>query len=160
MTIKEVLTAFDKRIKAEIVSGLDAKGITASGATARSLRGQIQKERYTLFGREFFLSVDFGRGPYRGGPPSEMWATLYEWVGYKKYGITYGNDKERKSITWAIYNKMQRDGSFKFRNKDKRTQVVETAIQKSLPTVTAALANFYTANVRDIVTEFKKGVAN
>jgi len=51
-------------------------------------------------------------------------APLMEWVALKKYGITFKNEKEQKSIAWAIAKNAQKRGTTKYR---KPTEIYRTA---------------------------------
>ena len=54
---------------------------------------------------------------------------IYEWLGLKKYGISYSTDAQRKTIAFFIYRKMVSFGSFKRRNPDKRTEIALKAVK-------------------------------
>lgn len=80
-------------------------------------------------------SIDVGKKPY-----NPNFRGIYDWVGLKKYGISYSTQQERKGIAWAIYNKHKQKGSFKFRNPSQRTDMInqslDQAVKEWLPTLT------------------------
>ena len=158
MTIIEVLNDFDDKLKGSIKSQLDSKGITASGATKESLRSEIAPFKDTLFGRGFFSSVDFGRGAYKDGEDSGLYDKILAWVELRKYGINFEDEEEKESIASAIYTRMQESGSYKFRNKDKQTDVIESSINATLPGLLRQLTGVYVENIRDVIADYKKGL--
>lgn len=76
--------------------------------------------------------IDVGRGKYSGGGNGNLWGKLYEWVGFKKYGINFSNDKERRRITWGLYRTIQNKGTFKHRNTAARTEIFNSAVNDAL----------------------------
>ena len=158
MTLREAIAQFDNSLQTELKNGLVSSGVQASGETAKSLRSESSNDRYTLFGRGFFSSVDFGRGKYKGGPPGGFLQKLTAWVELRKYGITFENEKQKMGIAWAIYTKIQQSGSLKHRDTGKRTNIIRVAIDKSLPGLINSLQGVTVQSIRDIVRDYKKNV--
>ena len=78
---------------------------------------------------------------------------------YKKYGISFDNDKERLRIAKGIAFKTAKEGSFKFRN-GKQTNVFETIINNAKPSLLQALAegqaSKYSSEVQEEITRINK----
>ena len=124
----------DKSLKADIRKGLQAQNVNASGNASRSLRSEITKNTYKLFGASYIEPAEKGRGKNQSNTGG-LFAGIYNWLQYKKYGITYSDDKERRSIAFAIMKKTANEGSYKFRNPAKRTNVIETALKDVSKTI-------------------------
>ena len=80
-------------------------------------------------------AIDYGNKINSGG----LWGAIYEWLELKKYGINYQTDQEKKGIAFAISKTIAKKGSYKHRNKSKRTKIIESAIKKTLPSLLADL---------------------
>jgi hypothetical protein len=83
---------------------------------------------------------------------------IYEWLQYKKYGITYNNDEERLGIAIAISKSMSKDGSYKRKNKDKRTTIIKDSIGKAKPTLFKALITDSAIRLRSEVGKIIKSI--
>jgi hypothetical protein len=105
---KNLLEEFVNGRRALILSLQSSKGLQASGLSASLLRteqsGNIAK---LIDAAGYFEFQEFGR---RGGgmPPFKA---IYDWLQFKKYGLNYANDKERKSLAWAIMMKIRKSGT-------------------------------------------------
>lgn len=91
----------------EIVAIQQAKGLKASGRSAEELNvnmnegvGQIVDPTGS------FEYQERGRGP--GGINVKA---IYDWLQWKKYGINWDSEKERKQIAFAIANKIRKLGT-------------------------------------------------
>ena len=69
-----------------IAARLDATGTTASGKTRDSLHLEAQEGVYTIFGRDYFSTVETGRKA--GKVPKNMTAIIKEWAIAKRSGST------------------------------------------------------------------------
>lgn len=125
---KTIFQNIDKKLKADIRKGFQQKNINASGNASRSLRSEITEKSYILFGADYIEAAEKGRGKNRSSTGG-LFNGVYNWLQYKKYGITYRDDKERRGIAFAIMKKIAKEGSYKFRNPAKQTNVIEQAIE-------------------------------
>ena len=125
---KQIFQSIDKKLKADIRKGFQEKNINASGNASRSLRSEITDKKYTLFGVDYIDAAEVGRGRNRSSTGG-LFQGVYQWLQYKKYGIRYSDDKERRSIAFAIMKTIAESGSYKFRNPAKRTNIIETSIE-------------------------------
>lgn len=143
MTVEEAFKKFDEEFTKEILSNPDFIAQIASGATASFLESSesssISKSQYIKVGLRPF-EKDKGRGENKSNTGGLVDA-IYEWLKYKKYGISYKDDKERLSIAIAIARKIAKEGSYKFRNIAKRTSVYEDAFSKTFGNLEADLAD-------------------
>lgn len=122
-----IFKTLDKGIKEEIRKGLKKERINASGNLSESLRSEITERSYKLFAANYVDYAERGRGPGKV-PPVQ---SIYEWLkfGKPKYGLSYKNDKERRSIAFAIVTNIKKKGSYKHRKPSKQTNVVNDSIQ-------------------------------
>ena len=106
--IQELFTEYLSDVKEGIISEQAKQGIRASGKSARSLRiVPLGSSGVELYGAAYFDQQEEGRAPGKF-PPIE---SIYDWLQYKKYGITYSTDSERRSIAYAIAKKIARFGT-------------------------------------------------
>lgn len=135
-SIEEIFKNFNSNINRNITSNPNFVRSVATGSMRESVLNEsnvsISKTKFTKRVKNYADFIDKGRGKYSGGGNANLWGRLYEWVGLKKYDISYSDDKGRKRITWAIYKKMQKEGSFKHRNPSRQTDIFNSAVQASI----------------------------
>jgi hypothetical protein len=129
--MQDVFKKFDTKLKTEIRQNLSQENINASGNASNSLRSETTKTKYTLYGSEYFKYIDKGRG--EGGIPRNFIGILLQWIRNK--GLSVG-EKEDKRFAGAIAHKIKTEGSSKRRGSRPQTNVVEDAIDSSLPVLT------------------------
>jgi hypothetical protein len=112
MSDPEAITELLQEVKSNIVRLQSEKGLKASGQSALSLRIETRPEEGELYGDSYFIQQESGRRP---GPLGNVQG-LYDWLAYKKYGLSYASDKARWSIAWAIAKKQARQGSYTYRH--------------------------------------------
>ena len=96
----------------------------------------ITELKYTQKGTVYTKAIDKGRGP--GGVLRQQ---IYEWLRFKKYGLDWATESERKSLAFLISRKISQSGSFKFRNPSSQTEIVDDAIGKTLPGLIEEITN-------------------
>ncbi|NQZ65435.1 hypothetical protein [Crocosphaera sp.] len=138
---KQIFKDIDSKLKSDIRKGFTQNNINASGNASKSLRSEITNTKYTLFGASYIEESEKGRGRNQSNTGG-LFQGIYQWLQFKKYGITYSDDKEKRSIAFAIMKKTAKSGSFKFRNTSKRTNVIETAIEDTTKTLRQKLIIF------------------
>ena len=82
-----------------IAARLDATGTTASGKTRDSLHLEAQERVYTIFGRDYFSTVETGRKA--GKVPGNMTAIIKEWAIAKKIGLDPIEYTRKPSDKWT-----------------------------------------------------------
>lgn len=92
-----------------------------------------QNSRFIQYGTPYTASIDAGGKISEGKGIGAAWAGIYDWLGLKKYGLTFRDDKERRSLAYLIARKRKEDGSYKFRNESAKTRIFEQARNESLP---------------------------
>lgn len=137
----EALKQYDKELKAEIKKGFAKKNINASGKASNSLRSEITPDNYKLFGAGYIDFAEIGRGKNKN-ETGGLWQGIYDWLQYKKYGIDYRDDKQRRSITFAIMKTIAKKGTYKHRNPSKRTNVIPGAVEKTNSILLNSIAKF------------------
>jgi len=126
--MQDVFKRFDTKLKAEIRQNLFQENINASGNASNSLRSETTKTKYTLFGSDYFKYIDKGRGA--GRIPGNFISILQRWIKDKGLSVS---EKEDKRFAGAIAHKIKTEGSSKRRGSRTQTNVVEAAIESSLP---------------------------
>ena len=141
MTNKEAFLAFNKALNEAIIKQQAMKEARASGNFEQFIQSDasiktLEDDHFTKLGTEYTKEIDVGRSAGKI-PPIQP---LFEWVGRKKYGITFSTEQEQRSIAWAIAKTMAKRGGYKRRNTDKHTDIINTAIEESKPTLFKLLA--------------------
>ena len=86
-----------------------------------------------------------------------LYSAIYDWVGLKKYNIKYKTDGERKGIAFAIMKTIAKKGSAKHRGKYPKTNIFQSAIDKSLPKLLKGLVTQKEISTRSkVVDAYKK----
>jgi hypothetical protein len=144
------LNNFMERRRALIMRLQEAKGLKASGLSAKLLYVKSNKNVFDLVDSAgYFEFQEFGRAD-GGQPPFKK---IYEWLEYKKYGLKYDNDEERVSLAWAIAKKIKKKGTHTYM-KGRDTGVISEAINKE---ATAELIKEIAKNRKtEILTDIKR----
>ena len=148
MTDQEAITELLQAVKANIIRLQSEKGLKASGQSALSLRIQVSPEEGDLFGDSSFIAQQEGTKPGIMGNIKG----LYDWLQYKKYGLSYASDKARWSIAWAIARKQEREGSYIHRHGP--TGVLSEALTEQM--VEAFSANVGLSKIDGLIQEIKQ----
>lgn len=152
MTSEEALIAYRKVLVDALVNSEGYRKAKAFGTFERFVQSDasatITPERYIQKGTAYTSSLDVG---FKHTSPVDA---IYDWLGLRKYGFKYSNDKERRSLAWAIVTNQKKDGgSFKRRNTSARTDIVQGAIDKTRPTLLKLVAGAYVAEVMSPVSD-------
>lgn len=128
----EIFQEFRAKLIETMFSSQEYLEAKASGNFESFVRGTssyvITDLKYTQLGTEYTKVIDQGRGA--GGVIRKQ---IYEWLKFKKYGLDWSTDSERKSLAFLISRKIAREGSYKHRNTSARTKIVENAVNKNIP---------------------------
>lgn len=108
MDRKEAITAFMDKVKKLYIEDQLEKGITASGASAKSLRTEASYDGGQLYGFAYLRYQFDGR---RAGkmPPVEK---IIQWLKDKtSFRIEFDRTKGLRSLAWAIAKKIAKQGT-------------------------------------------------
>lgn len=107
-------------------------GQRASGETSDRIRSTARVSVGRLLGPAHLGALDDGRGPTRrggGGGGRTLREQIFEWLKFKKYGITFASDEERESASWAIATVIHKEGNFLFRT-NRKTRLLEDVLTR------------------------------
>lgn len=113
--IDYIVKTFLQEVIEETISNIEKSGQTASGQTAESIQEvKVSNNEWILIGRKFIESLESGRGASGSGSNGgeTLQERIYDWLPYaNKYGITYDDDGQRVSLSWAIAKKIHNEGT-------------------------------------------------
>lgn len=158
---KEILIQFFNQLKADVVANQKAKGIYASGASAEGLTAEANDIEVGTTGQlidtaGYFQYQEFGRGPSKnaGGSGQTLQERIYQWIADK--GLPYSDDKQRKSISYAIATKIHREGTLTFRLGKQTGVLSEVLTSDKIESITSVFAKKYASQVSsDVFNSFK-----
>lgn len=126
----EIIRLFLQKAKEDIVDLQAKKGLKASGESAEALRVDMTATGGKLVdGSGYFEYQERGRGVTKSAGTEPLSKRIYAWLAYKKYGLNYDNDKQRKSLAFAIARKIHKKGTYTY-IKGTVTGVLSEAIRK------------------------------
>lgn len=120
-----------------IADNIARNGQTASGRTQQSLHVVEDDDSVTLYGRKAFGTMETGR---KGGRvPRTFQQILYRWSIDK--GISFENERERRSFAYLLARKIQREGTALHRDggrTDVYSNEIPTTVQRIRQRISAA----------------------
>lgn len=148
--VKSIMQQFFDELKKDVANNIDAKGLTASGATKASLRVEVGNNFGVLFGASHIEALEIGRGKTKssgGGTGKSLREQIYEWLAFKKYGLNWKDEKERKSLSFAISTNIHKKGTLIHRS-GKYTGVLSEIIMKErINSLHSKISEFYMFNI-------------
>lgn len=112
MTTAEILEFEFNKLVNELKEGIEAKGMTASGDSARSLEVVINDDSAKILGNSNFEQLEYGRNPTRknGTDTENLVEKIKKWIENK--GIVSNSEKEISvsSLAFLIARKIHREG--------------------------------------------------
>jgi hypothetical protein len=150
----EIIHEFMEGQRQAVIDLQQRKGIKASGKSADGLR-VITKQEGTMITSElvdtegYFQYQEEGRGPGRYSPVQK----IYEWLSYQKYGLTYANDRERRSLAFAIAKTHGEKGSKTFREGGRSGVISESGFEDGIKSLGQKLSRFHEAKITSILNE-------
>ena len=111
---KDVAYFLEETLK-DIVLLQAQRGLRASGQSAESLVIQQSGDTSQLVdGAGYFEYQERGRGPGKNPTvvPKIIRDKIYRWLQWKKYGLNWKNDRERKRLAYLIARKIQLKGTY------------------------------------------------
>ena len=164
MSVIQALKDYNQRVNDDIVTNPDFIATIASGKARDSVLNEsnvsiTEKGDKTVFQKKavsYLTATDTGRGANVNNTGG-LYEGIFEWLKYKKYGIDYEDEKGRKAIAHAITTKIAKEGSYKFRNQDARTEVVLNAVNSNIPRL---LVDLGVSKKVEIVNNINKSYGN
>lgn len=150
--IQDEIKKLLERIETELKAVQIKKGIIASGKSAKSLRIETTPTSGTLYGESYFYQQQNGRKAGKMPPVKP----IYNWLAYKKYGLSYKNDKQRKSLAFAIALNMKKKGTLISRNKSKGLEfekIIEKETKIFADNLKNDIKNRFIANVKKSISK-------
>jgi hypothetical protein len=123
-------------LKDNIIREQAARGVKASGRSARSLRKEVTDSAGRLYGLYYFLQQEQGRGPTRTLEPSTptLRERIFSWLGEKGINPT---DITKESLAYVIARKIHNEGTKLYRklNKGEANDAVKVGIEDGINAV-------------------------
>lgn len=114
-TTQEILSAEFEKLRVDLIKAYDAKGMRASGKTAKSLEVvNVGLESVKLIGGKQFEQLEAGRGPtspsgpYQKGP--KLVDVIKQWISDKGIVSDIKNDNDNSTLAFLIARKIHRQG--------------------------------------------------
>lgn len=152
----QVFETFNEDINKNILQSSEFAVVEASGNTRRSLLDSsnitVNSTRFVKRVVGYYKSIDKGRAPNRTNSGGLV-DGVYEWLGFRKYGFEWRDNKQRLGMAIAISKNIAKKGSSKFRGDTAKTDIFQSAINKAIPNL---LKNLITTRVVSIRGEIKE----
>lgn len=113
-TDREIAEQFLNGVRNEIITRHVRLGQKASGDTIDRLVVTTTAVGGVLTGPGHITALDTGRGPTRrggGAGGQTLQERILDWLNFAKYGISFADNKEKVSISWAIATKIHKEGN-------------------------------------------------
>ena len=122
------------KLAKDIADSIAAHGLTASGATARSLKVVDEDDGVALYGRNFFPALETGSSRWTGATGikcsvEEFKAIIRAWATAK--GLNFGQASEHERTIEAITYKIIREGT-KQKRSGERLDVYTTLLDEAV----------------------------
>lgn len=153
-TFKE-LDSFLLELLQLIKTGQIQKDLYASGDSAKSLRVEVTEGVGGVRGQLIDGSGSFEYQERGRGPGGVNWSKIYNWLQYKKYGFDWQDEKQRKQMAFAIFNKIKKHGTFTHVQKNPTGVVTEVINMQLLDQFIGLIASRAAASVSS---DFVKGL--
>lgn len=147
---ERLLADFMEKRRQAVIAMQKSKRLRASGLSASLLTTERSGDIFLLVDKSgTFEFQEYGRRP-GGYPPFKK---IYEWLQYKKYGLSYTNDKQRRSLAWAISKKIQQRGTFTFR-RGQNTGVISQPLAE--PNLRGLIDDIAKGRTLEILTDIRR----
>jgi len=148
--LREILDKFGEEIISEIIAGMEAGKVNATGKSADSLRKESPEDGLIVYGAESFVWIEQGRGPGKR-PPFDA---IKEWVEAR--GLEKETDESTKSFVFAIMNKIAQDGTSLHARSERRDVYSSIITEERLDALTTIITDTFTRKITsDIIQAFK-----
>lgn len=144
--LQRIVTERLERLRADIVSAIESKGIKASGRTQDSLRVFPYDSGVMLIAgageRAPIPTLEIGRPA--GAVPKNFTQIIFDWSVDK--GLAWGDDKERKKIAGAVaWGKIRKKGTNRHTNPQ---DVYSTLVQQAAEDVSGYIMTTLTDQIK------------
>ena len=160
--LREFLTRYTDRVKKD----QKAKGIYASGESAKSLREKVERGEGTdirgvVTGRGYFAQQERGRGPTGNSSPSRpnLRQRIFEWLKVKSWSRGK-SERERESLSYAITRKIHKRGTLRGRSTKYPGLDLTKILREEYGVLTKAVRNGTVTRVRSQIINLYKDVQN
>lgn len=132
---EDVLREWGEMIIATIQKNMADQGINATGETSASLEYVLTDYGIQILGAPYFAErTEVGRTETTKADPWDWRGQLTKWIKAKglesKFNIS--DDRDLDKVVRSIYWKMTKEGSLKYREPDKQTDVYSTAVAEGI----------------------------
>lgn len=140
-----------EQLKSDISREITAKGLRASGRTQQSITVTAIDNNVTLWGREFFATLERGSAPWSGRTGRRCSAEAFrgiiaQWI--KDKGLIVDNIK---SASFLIARSIMQKGTYTYRHR--REDIYTPAIEQATKDINEIVTQFYNAKVNESLTE-------
>lgn len=153
---KEIIDQWFEETMKGVIESQTEKGLRASGESAKKLRvgfeevGEFIARGQLIDGSGSFGVQEYGR---KGGKVPKRFAhIIYDWLAYKKYGITYKNTRERRAIAYQIAKKIALKGTYTHINNQQTNVLYDNINQTRVNSISETFAKKYSS---DLLTDIK-----
>lgn len=143
-----------EQLKAEISQEITAKGLRASGRTQESLHVEQNGNTISLFGREFFATLENGASPWDGHTGRKCTAKQFrgiiaQWIEDK--GLIVDNIK---SASFLIARSIMQNGTLTYSNP--REDIYTPAVTRAADDIEKQINLFYSQAIADTILKYKR----
>lgn len=131
----ETLAEWAVKLIKTIQGNMERLNVNATGETSASLEYALTDSGIQILGAPFFAErTEVGRTPTSRKDPWDWQTKLAEWIKAKglESRFNISDDRDLQKVVRAIYWKMNREGSLKYREPDKQTDVYSTAVTEAV----------------------------
>lgn len=117
-------------------------GVNATGGTSESLEWRLTDGGVQILGAPYFAErTEVGRTPTAKAGQWDWRTSLTEWIRAKglEGQFNISDDRDLDKVVRAIYWKITREGSLKYREPDRRTDVYSTAVDEAVDSLSERL---------------------
>lgn len=132
---EETLKEWGDKMVSRIRENMETQGINATGETSASLEYALTDYGIQILGAPYFAErTEVGRTETKNASPWDWRTQLSKWIKAKglesKFDIE--NDRDLDKVVRSIYWKMTKEGSLKYREPDKHTDVYSTVLSEGV----------------------------
>lgn len=130
-----VLKDWADKVVERIQANMERLGINASGKTSESLESVLTEKGVQILGAPYFAErTEVGRTPTKNHQKWDFAGAIAKWIDDKglRSDFQIKDDRDLNKVSKAIAMKISREGSQKYREPDKRTDVYSGIIAESL----------------------------
>ena len=144
--MKKIFEQLNQDFLNALFSDAEFQKIIASGKSKAFLQSaesfRVENNRAIKTGLAYTYAQD------RGVKNSVPVKALFDWLEFKKYGLTYGSDAERWKLAWALHFKIKKLGTWKYKKPTAMyAAATDVAIKKMRPKLYDVSADIVRATI-------------